>query len=235
MSSIQNNKNTVNIPSDMIAVPVDGWQDYKYKDIIFSIEQKTGEIYERAPSLVLRTKALALIAATPIVSIARAIYYFAKAIFLVGQGKFNTSRESFEDIARSLFYGVAMVGAATYMFFDPKAGRQCYGKLERQLNREEISNRFSNTKIYLAPCMQAVTTTVLLENDTGKRQLDARVDNINNRMKYFSWIKHLPWNKNESKNGARSGDDFGWIRACVSSCDLLAASSFASSFEVKPR
>jgi hypothetical protein len=138
---------------------------YKEKRHKFPYHIATREIFNDDPKALIRGKCMALIAITPLITIVRSIYWFAKSIFVAlsvafhyldGQSLSEESLDAFHEAAsdsvRALSYGILLMGCAFAGMFVPNWGRQHYGQLERELNRH--SDGPHRDKIYLAICFQ---------------------------------------------------------------------------------
>lgn len=134
----------------------------KYK---FPYHIPSGEIFNFDPPHLIRTKCLALVILTPIVSLIRSIYWLAKAAFLLlaagfnyldGQDLTNQSRKNIAlNLADSVLawtYGIQMTAYAAMGVILPNSGRIHYGYLERRLNRHVDGPH--RDKFYLAICFQ---------------------------------------------------------------------------------
>ncbi len=154
----------------------------------------SGEIYNFDPTHLTRLKCVAITGATPVVSIARSIYWFASSIFMIVAevyeylDKGNDSHPNFKpiyeklcDSARALSYGFLMTITALKGIFYPLQARQQYGEYERTLNRHPDGPH--RDKFYLAFCFQRLYVLSKEESDLPKAE-----DRLN---KYLNSIDKL--------------------------------------------
>lgn len=124
----------------------------------------TREVFNFDPDLLIRLKCAALVVLTPLVSLLRSIYWFAKSIFLAfaeifhyldGQDlDWSSAKESAEDSVRAITYGSTMCINALEGIVFPYDGRMKYGHTERELNRHTDGPH--RDKLYLAFCFQRI-------------------------------------------------------------------------------
>lgn len=153
--------------------------EYKDKEYQFPCYIPTGEIFNHDPSMLIRVKCLALIGLTPLVSVARSIYWFTNAIFMIltemfcyldGQDQTGDIRKAMVEYAcdsvRAFSYGALMTGCALIGVLAPYQGRLYYGWLERELNHH--SDGPHHDKFYLAFCFQRRCVLLDDEEETDK-------------------------------------------------------------------
>jgi hypothetical protein len=153
--------------------------EYQKKEYQFPCYTPTGEVFNHDPSMLIRIKCLALTCLTPLVSVARSIYWFANAIFMVlkeifyyldGQDQTDDTRIAMGDYAyeslRVLGYGTLMTGSALMGVVAPYQSRLHYGWLERELNYH--SDGPHRDKFYLAICFQRLYVLSEDEEETGE-------------------------------------------------------------------
>ncbi len=139
---------------------------YENKEKIFPCYFPTGEIFNQDSKDFIRFKCVLLVGATPVMTVARTCYWFAKSIFLLLAESFyfldgsnvnrpkNQLSEAVQDIFRSVGYGVLLTGGALIGIAAPYTGRRYYGLFERTLNRHEDGPH--RNKLYIAFCLQRV-------------------------------------------------------------------------------
>lgn len=168
--------------------------EYQEKEYHFPCYTPTGEIFNHDPAMLIRMKCLALTGLTPLVSVARSVYWFANAIFMAlkevfsyldGQDQTEETRIAMGEYAyeslRALGYGALMTGWALVGVVDPDQARLQYGWLERELNHH--SDGPHRDKFYAAFCFQRICILSGDEEESGKaaekliRYL-ARIDEI---------------------------------------------------------
>lgn len=138
------------------------------KEYKFPCHIPSREIFNLDPDSVIRGKCLALILLTPVVSVARSVYWLAQSIFMAlagvyryldGQGASQEDQdaiyETAQDSVRALGYGVLLTGCAFIGVGAPYWGRLHYGWLERSLNRHVDGPH--RDKYYLAYCFQRLS------------------------------------------------------------------------------
>lgn len=125
------------------------------------------EVFTLDPVWLVRFKCLILTPATPLVTVIRIVYELAKATFSAlravyysldnqpsSQGCFSYLKTGVYESGRTLLYGVSLTAFAAMGIFDPYRGRQKYGWLERELNRQPDGPH--RGKFYLAFCFQRI-------------------------------------------------------------------------------
>ncbi len=139
--------------------------EYKENKHHFPYHAPTREIFNLDPAPVIRCKCLALILMTPLITIARSVYWLSLSIFMAlsevyhyldGQDISNEAQQAIIDTAkdsvRAIWYGALLTGCALLGTLAPYWGRQHYGWLERDLNRHGDGPH--RDKFYLAFCFQ---------------------------------------------------------------------------------
>lgn len=164
-----------------------GWGEIslpEQKEYKFLFQLDTGEVFNFDPPLLISNKCVALMILTPVLTLARSIYWFAKAIFLSLAAAFNyldgqdlkpedkkTLVDSFKDSGRAWSYGLRMTAIAASGIFSPLDARLYYGRLEKELNRHIDGPH--RDKLYLAICFQPliIRKTDFSNSDQVKKKL----------------------------------------------------------------
>ncbi len=130
------------------------------------------EIYNLDPANLIRFKCSVLVAITPVVSLARSIYWLCQSYFLLFSEAYNyLDKGSFTiseiqncaiDSARAIKYGAQMSWLALNGIFNPYQYRCAYGECERILNHQQIGKK--RDKFYLAICFQPIALVSEQEN-----------------------------------------------------------------------
>lgn len=147
--------------------------EYHNKDYEFPYYAPSGEVFNHDPSYLIRFKCLCLTAGTPVVCVARSIYWLSNSLFLLLSEAFyyldgqEISEEDHlamhqyaYDSLRALGYGILMTGSAIEGMIFPYDARLRYGELERSLNRHTDGPH--RDKFYLAICFQRL---IVLSDD----------------------------------------------------------------------
>jgi len=157
------NRTHTNPQWNQIEIPYEG------STFVFPYHIPTGEVYNFDPPSLVRFKCVIVTGATPVISIARSVYWLAKSIllsiseafrYLDGQNVSQEDRNAIivaaSDSLRSIKYGFLLTCSSFKGIFDPLNGRQEYGRLERELNRHTDGPH--RDKFYLAFCFQRCCT-----------------------------------------------------------------------------
>lgn len=116
------------------------------------VQDSEGNIYNDDSKSFIRFKAVALVAATPILIALHAICQLAAC--LNPQTCANNSRTSCKDILQLFLLGCCMTKEALRTIYSPYEGRRAYGLLESDIyqNKEHIYGH--EHPVYLAVCFQ---------------------------------------------------------------------------------
>jgi hypothetical protein len=134
----------------------------------FPYSLATGEVFNDDKHYLIRAKCAALVFITPLMTVIRTVYWFAKSIFMTlakayhyldcesAPYSFKQILEVASDSIRAIGYGILMTGCALGGMIAPFTFRQHYGHLESALNRHKEGPH--KDKFYLAICFQRLHT-----------------------------------------------------------------------------
>jgi hypothetical protein len=159
----------------------------------FSFNIETNEIFNTDPVNVIRFKCAALTIATPLISVARVVYYLAKSIFVAlqnfyyyldGKNPVDQDTPSFFntllEIPRVLQLGAELTITAIQGILDPLEKRRMYGILERALNRHTDAPHRDG--FYLAICCQPLAKLPAEGSDEELHKVEAKLIRYLNRI-----------------------------------------------------